>query len=130
MRGFSGKVRQLAWSETQPLLLACSSAESIVVWEKHSDVAVGWEGRVLEGHLESIQSIQFLPNSLSLASAAADGQICFWQKSKLAQILEGASQGFSCLAWHPQGNLLAAGGQNGELLVWTNAARGEGFRKR
>jgi hypothetical protein len=43
--------------------------------------------------------------------------------------LEGAPQGFSCMNWHPQGALLAAGGQNGELLVWTKASRGAGFRK-
>lgn len=131
MRGFSGKVRQLAWSKTRSPMLACSSAESIVVWEKHSDVAIGWEGRVLEGHLAAIQSIQFQPDSLSLTSAAADGRICWWQKSeKMAQVLEGAPQGFSCLAWHPQGSLLAAGGQNGELLVWTKAVKGQGFSKR
>jgi WD40 repeat protein len=129
MRGFSGKVRQLAWANAKPPLFVCSSIGSIVIWEKHGDEAIGWEGQVLEGHIEAIQALQFQPHGSLLASAAADGQICVWQKSKLAQVLEGAPQGFSSLAWHPQGNLLAAGGQNGELLVWTKAARGEGFRK-
>jgi WD40 repeat protein len=129
MRGFSGKVRQLAWSNTRSPLLVCSSLGSIVIWEKHPDVAVGWEGQVLEGHIEAIQAMQFQPGGLTLASAAADGQICLWEKSKLVQVLEGVPQGFSCLSWHPQGALLAAGGQNGELLVWTKASRGAGFRK-
>jgi WD40 repeat protein len=131
MRGFSGKARQLIWSPSQASrrspLLVCSSLGAIVFWEKHPDVAIGWEGRVLEGHLEAIQAMQFQPGGALLASAATDGQICLWQKSKLAQVLQGAPQGFSSLVWHPQGALLAAGGQNGELLVWTKAARGEGF---
>lgn len=53
-----------------------------------------------------------------------DGQVCLWQKAKkLAQILQGAPNGFSCLGWHPQGQQLAIGGQNGELLIWSSFSR-------
>jgi WD40 repeat protein len=93
MRGFSGKARQLLWAPSRSPLLVCSSVGAIVFWEKHPDVAIGWEGRVLEGHLEAIQAMQFQPGGSLLASAAADGQICLWQKSKLAQVLQGAPQG-------------------------------------
>lgn len=124
MRGFPGKVRHLAWSqaftEAGAPLLASSSAEGIVVWEKDLDESKGWEGRVLEAHESVVQSISFQPGTLLLASAAEDGWVCLWyQGEQLAQDLGGASQGFSCLAWHPQGQQLAAGGQNGELFVWT-----------
>lgn len=61
----------------------------------------------------------------------ADGQVCLWQKAKrLAQVLHGATDGFSCLAWHPQGQQLAAGGQQGELLIWIKVMRGQGFGRR
>lgn len=132
MRGFPGKIRQLAWSDvptkTGASLLASSSAEGIVIWEKQEDESLGWEGRVLAGHEANVQSIKFQPNSLSLASAAADGWISLWQKAKRqTQVLNGVPNGFSCLSWHPQGQQIAAGGQNGELLIWSQATRGKGF---
>ncbi|NJO43131.1 MAG: hypothetical protein HC769_35220 [Cyanobacteria bacterium CRU_2_1] len=135
MRGFPGKIRQLSWSDifttADAPLLASSSAEGIVVWEKQEDESLGWESRVLAGHEGTIQSIHFQPNSLSLASASADGWVCLWQKAKRqTQVLNGAPGGFSCLSWHPQGQQLAAGGQNGELLIWSKVMRGQGFGQR
>ena len=37
------------------------------------------------------------------------------------------NSGFSCLAWQPTGNYLAAGNQNGELAIWQLAPSGKGF---
>lgn len=132
MSGFPGKIRQLAWSnmltKAGVSLLASSSAEGIVVWEKQEDKALGWAGRVLAGHKQTVQSIEFQPNSLLLASAAADGWVCLWQKAKRqTQVCNGAPSGFSCLSWHPEGNQLASGGHNGELVVWSKVGRGQGF---
>lgn len=123
MQGFPGKVRQLAWSNrTNSLgapLLAASSSQGISVWERDADETVGWEGLALEVHENVVNAIAFQPNTFILASASADGQVCLWQEAEeLLQILEGADGGFSCLAWHPQGQFLAAGGCGGELLVW------------
>ena len=78
-----------------------------------------------------MQAIAFQPGSLLLASAAEDGWVCLWQRgTRLLQALTGTPQGLSCLTWHPQGNQLAAGGLNGELLVWSQTPRGLGFGKR
>jgi WD40 repeat protein len=135
MRGFPGKIRQLAWSEAKTQLgaplLASSSVEGIVVWSKQTDRSLGWEGRVLNRHTEVVQAIAFQPSTFLLASAAEDGWVCLWHKAKrLAQVLDGAPDGFSCLAWHPAGDKLAAGGQNGELLIWSKTTRGQGFGRR
>lgn len=131
MRGFPGKIRQLAWSEAKNRLdaplLASSSVEGIVVWSQ-ADELRGWEGRVLNQHTEVVQAITFQPDTFLLASTSADGCVCLWHKARrLAQVLEGVSDGFSCLAWHPQGQQLAAGGQNGDLLIWSKSKRGNGF---
>ncbi|KYC38769.1 hypothetical protein WA1_36400 [Scytonema hofmannii PCC 7110] len=130
MRGFPGKIRQLAWSDistSEAPLLACSSVDGIVVWEKQAD-STGWEARVLTNHVDIVQAIAFAPNSFRLASAGADGWICLWKNAQqLSEILTGASSEFSCLAWHPQGKQLAAGGKYGELLVWSKTSRGKGF---
>jgi WD40 repeat protein len=133
MHGFPGKIRNLAWSERLTTvgapLLAVSSVEGIVVWEKLAADSGGWEARVLDIHAEMVQAIAFQPGTLLLASASSDGWVCLWQKAKqMAQILEGAPQGFSALAWQPQGQKLAAGGKNGELLIWSKSTRAKGFR--
>lgn len=135
MQGFSGKIRQLVWSDAalkrDAPLLATSSAESIVVWEKHADDRVGWEGKVLGHHDAAVEAMQFQPGTSVLATAGADGWVVIWQKLKrIGQMLEGAQDGFSQLAWHPKSQQLAAGGQGGELIVWKKAARGQGFAQR
>lgn len=135
MRGFPGKVRQLAWSEVPtsigaPLLASCSGA-AVVVWERDRDEQIGWASRVLGNHEATVQAIAFQPGSLLLASAAEDGWVALWHRgTRLTQALTGAPNGFSCLAWHPQGHQLAAGGTNGELLVWSQSKRGLGFGHR
>jgi WD40 repeat protein len=129
MRGFPGKIRCLAWSDTPAKsgapLLAASSVEGIVIWEKEGSK---WHDRILSRHEDIVQSIQFQPKSHLLASAAEDGCVCLWNKGKrLTQVLERANGGLSCLSWHPQGHKLAVGGNNGELIIWSKGMRGQGF---
>jgi WD40 repeat protein len=131
MRGFPGKIRQLVWSDTAlkrgAPLLASSSSQSIVVWEKHPDDTVGWEGKVLGEHGDRVQAMQFQPGTATLATAGQDGWLVIWQKHRIAQSLEGAPEGFSSLVWHPQAQFLAAGGQQGEVIVWSRSVRAQGF---
>ncbi len=133
MQGFPGKVRQLAWSNVQPQagspLLASASAEGVVVWAKAKDAAEGWTSHLLDLHSATVTAVAFRPQSTLLATAAEDGWVCLWkQATQAAQILEGASDGFSTLAWSPQGKYLAAGGCGGEVMVWTKVMTGKGFR--
>ncbi|BAS55543.1 hypothetical protein NIES2135_51730 [Leptolyngbya boryana NIES-2135] len=134
MRGFPGKIRDLAWSDqfaSNAPLLASASVEGIVVWEKHEEEAIGWESRVLGTHEGVVQGLCFQPATMLLASASEDGSvILWWQATSIAQVLEGVSDGFSCLAWHPQGSYLVAGGEQGELLIWGKSSRGQGFKRR
>jgi WD40 repeat protein len=131
IRGFPGKISNLTWS--QPLsnntpLLAASSVEGIAVWKKAAKDEDGWNADVLTLHDGKIQALEFQPNSLLLASAADDGWLVLWTKAKqVGQILEGGKHSFSCLAWDRNGQQLAAGSQNGELLVWLESKRGKGF---
>jgi WD40 repeat protein len=131
MRGFPGKISNLTWS--QPLqnntpLLAASSMEGIAVWKKEAKDKDGWNARVLTLHDRKIQALKFHPHSLLLASAADDGWLVLWTKAKqVGQILKGAPNGFSCLAWDKDGQHLATGGQNGELIIWSESQRGKGF---
>jgi WD40 repeat protein len=126
MRGFPGKIRHLAWSEiktpTDAPILAVSSVDGIVAWEKSVDESVGWEAQVLTNHLDIINAIAFAPQSFMLASAGADGWLCLWNENKeVSQIFTDTEAGVSTLSWHPQGQLLAAGGEQGELIIWSTS---------
>ncbi|BAZ43735.1 WD40-like beta-propeller protein [Chondrocystis sp. NIES-4102] len=139
MQGFPGKISNLTWSSVPRLprsqqlsnhapILAASSMENIAVWKKAAQDEDGWNANVLNIHEGKIQALKFHPHSMLLASAADDGLLVLWTKAKqIGQILEGAKGGFSCLAWSGNGCSLAGGGQNGELLIWSESKRGKGF---
>lgn len=123
MSGFPGKIRKLAWSDINTKLgvplLAVASGNLVGILEKQFDESAGWDGWVLDSNLDIVQDIAFQPGTFHLASASDDGQVLLWYEAEqLAQLLTGASSGFSCLAWHPQGYKLAAGGQAGEVFIW------------
>ncbi|MFL0604483.1 WD40 repeat domain-containing protein [Cylindrospermopsis raciborskii] len=134
MRGFPGKIRQLAWSnrtsDTGDPILACASVEGVVMWHKSVDESVGWESTILTNHFDIVTAIAHPPQSLNyrlpnnelvLASAGADGWLCLWDENfQVWEILSGVTEGFSTLAWEPQGKFLAAGGDQGELIIWSS----------
>ncbi|PZD71583.1 hypothetical protein C1752_06203 [Acaryochloris thomasi RCC1774] len=123
MTGFPGKVRHLAWAETIPLLSA-ASGDCVITWQRQGE---GWEAELLDGHTQTVNAIAFQPGTTLLASTAADGYLCLWKGGhKLVQALKGVSG--SALAWSPDGQTLAMGGQQGEWQLWTQSSRGQGFR--
>jgi len=80
----------------------------------------GWQSWLLDLHQGTVLDVAFQPQTCLLASLSDRGWILLWQAAvEPVQILEGATEGFSCMAWHPTGEYLAAGGQRGEVLVWT-----------
>ncbi|MEM9265369.1 MAG: WD40 repeat domain-containing protein [Cyanobacteria bacterium P01_F01_bin.13] len=122
MGGFPGKIRQLAWAdildaERSPIL-ATATRDLVAMLILIPDE--GWKSWVLDLHRDTVLDVAFQPQTGLLASLSEDGWILLWQAAvEPMQVLEGAKEGFSCLSWHPTGDYLAAGGQQGEVLVWT-----------
>ncbi|MEL6224734.1 MAG: WD40 repeat domain-containing protein [Cyanobacteria bacterium J06627_8] len=122
MSGFPGKVRALAWadipdSDTSPML-AAATREVVAMWLLIPEE--GWQSWALDLHSEVVLDVAFQPKTGLLASLSNDGWLILWKLAiEAVQILEGAADGFSCLAWHSSGQYLAAGGQQGELFVWS-----------
>ncbi|MEL6162041.1 MAG: WD40 repeat domain-containing protein [Cyanobacteria bacterium J06554_11] len=120
--GFPGKVRQLAWAdipdaERSPIL-ATATRDLVAMWILIPDE--GWQNWLLDLHQGTVLDVAFQPQTCLLASLSDRGWILLWQAAvDPVQVLEGGKEGFSCLAWHPTGEYLAAGGQQGEVLVWT-----------
>ena len=121
MRGFPGKIRQFAWADVPDAerspILAAATRDLVAMWMLIPDK--GWQSWVLDLHQDTVLDVAFQSQTGLLASLSEDGWILLWQAAiDPAQVLEGAKDGFSCLAWHPTGDYLAAGGQRGEVLVW------------
>ena len=124
MQGFPGKVSRVTWSKNSDKpLLAAACQEGISVWQQEKSK---WHSYILR-HEKTVKAIAFSPNSSFLATAGDDGNISLWQGNKLIKSLKGTNNGLSCLVWHPTGKYLAAGGQNGELLVYQESVSGKGF---
>ncbi|MGP1387834.1 MAG: WD40 repeat domain-containing protein [Thainema sp.] len=121
LAGLPGKVRQLAWAdipdaERSPIL-ATATRDLVVMWMLIPEE--GWQSWLLDLHQDTVLDVAFQPRTGLLASLSEDGWILLWQAAvEPAQVLEGAYGGFSCLTWHSTGEYLAAGGQQGEVLVW------------
>jgi WD40 repeat protein len=123
--GYPGVVKHLVWADQNrpngSPVLVLTSAEGIVIWEKTAD-GTDWETDQLEQHEESINAIGFQPNTFLLASAA--GKVILWpnlQAAGFALTIGATASQFTTLTWHPQGQYLMAGGQQGKLRVWAAA---------
>lgn len=122
IQGFPGKIRQLAWadvpdSERSPIL-AAATREYVAMSTLLPNA--DWQSWILESHTANVLDIAFQHQTGLLASLSEDGWVILWQAAiEAAQMLNGAKDGFSCLAWHSTGKYLAAGGQQGEVLVWS-----------
>lgn len=122
LAGLPGKVRQLAWADIPDVdrspILATATRNLIVMWILIPDE--GWQSWLLDLHQDTVLDVAFQPQTGLLASLSEDGCILLWQAAlEPMQVLKGAEDGFSCLTWHSTGEYLAAGGQQGEVLVWS-----------
>ena len=85
--------------ETPGMAAAC--VEGVTVWRRQGKK---WQSKVLKKHQGTVEAIAFHPSEPLLVSAAKDGRLCLWKKAaSLQQTLRGVKEGFSAIAWHPQG---------------------------
>ena len=130
MQGFPGKIRSFDWSDKlKSPLLASSSGSDVVIWQRHPDLNIGWEGELIKGHNSIVGFVAFKPKSEVLASADENGRITIWQNAKdWVQALETPMGEITALQWQPLGKKLAAANADGELMLWTESSQGKGFR--
>ena len=118
MRGFPAKVRQLAWHRGSRWL-ATGGGPGIAVWDCSGK---GPEGRMpmqLEWHTEPVSALHYQPEGDWLASGARDGSLAVWSPTQRQNQIARAKipSGVTRVAWSPDGKLLAATGEDGEVQV-------------
>ena len=118
MRGFAAKVRQLAWHRGSRWL-ATGGGPTISVWDCSGKGPEGRTPLLLEWHPDQISALHYQPQGDWLASGARDGSIAVWSPTQRQNQISRAKieSGVTRVTWSPDGNLLAATGECGEVQV-------------
>ncbi len=118
LEGHSNWVDTVAFSPDGLTLASGSRDGAIMLW----DIQTGKKLRTLEGHEQPVSSVAFSPDGRTLASAgepqsvdprlSRDGRIKLWdtRTGERVRTLEGHSHTVGCVAFSPNGDVLASGG--------------------
>jgi WD40 repeat protein len=119
LQGCPGKIRQIVWLEgTATPCLAVASGTAILLWHLNPD-ATTWNGQLLEGHQDTVETLAAHPRESVLASGGTDGYVCIWSSAgAVEQVLNHIGSQFTILRWHPYDPYLATGSQAGSIGLW------------
>lgn len=118
MRGYAAKVRQLAWHRGSRWL-AAGGGDVVSVWDCSGRGPEGRTPTLLESHTDQVSALHYQPEGDWLASGARDGSIAVWSPAQRQNFISRAKigSGITRVAWSPDGKLLAATGEGGEVQV-------------
>lgn len=126
LRAHQGAIRSLSWGEGNTLLTAGVDG-SVRVWpldDRRELPPARPAGRTLlpwETTLGEFAAVQYSPDGTWFATEGVDGGLRLW----VAAQPTGAGlalPGTCCLSWRPDGQEIAAGGDAGQVRVWSLAA--------
>jgi WD40 repeat protein len=118
MRGYAAKVRHLMWHRGSRWL-ATDGGPTISVWDCSGPGPQGRTPTLLEWHTDLVTALHYQPQGDWLASGSRDGGVAIWSPTQRQTLITAGkiSSGVTRVAWSPDGRLLAATGEAGEIQV-------------
>ncbi|WP_425615311.1 c-type cytochrome domain-containing protein [Anatilimnocola sp. NA78] len=126
LTGHRGSVNAVAFSDDGSWLVAGAGEPGLFGEARIWNVADGSLLKMVQGHKDSIYSVQLSPDRSVLATGGYDGLISLWETSsgKLLKKLEGHSGAVFELAFRRDGQILASASGDRTVKLW-NVASGE-----
>ncbi|UCC99249.1 MAG: hypothetical protein JSW66_05045, partial [Phycisphaerales bacterium] len=114
-------ITTLGWSPDGRLVVAGTTDGRIYSWNLTSDSNEPLT--TLSAHTGRLNALAWMPQDQSLITAGDDGKIGIWEPRSGTRIrnIEGYPAPITCLSFSPEGNVLAAGSENGIIRLWDTA---------
>ncbi|KAK9853427.1 hypothetical protein MYU51_006523 [Penicillium brevicompactum] len=122
LKGHSGPVSSIAWSQDGSRIASASGDKTVRVW----DPATGQCVSTFKGHGHWITSITWSQDESRLASASVDKTVRIWDPAtgQCILTLEGHSGAVFSIAWSQDGSQLASASADKTVRIW-NPATGQ-----
>ena len=116
LRGHTGRINRIAWSQDGSYLASPSADKTIRIW----DVRTGAYVRTLRGHTAEIITVAWSPDGQRIASASLDKSIRQWdvKSGNHLQTLQGHTDWVRGIAWSPDGQRLASSSDDKTIRLW------------
>src|SRR5205823_3610360 len=115
-------IHALAYRPDGGRLATASADGSVKIW----DIGNGRELRNYRGHPEAVRAVVFAPDGKTVASAAANEiKICDPETGNEVRTIAAHAGGkiyITCLAYSPDGKLLASGSNDKTVKIWDPAS--------
>ncbi|MHC4496198.1 MAG: WD40 domain-containing protein, partial [Planctomycetota bacterium] len=121
LSGNSQGITSVLWSPDSMFLIAGTINGKVLVWDVKSDSDE--PATAFDAHAGSVNALAWHSQSQNLITTGDDGKIQIWEprSGKLTRSIEGYPAPIICLALSPEGNVLAAGSENGIIRLWDAA---------
>eukprot|EP01029_Cantina_marsupialis_P022749 TRINITY_DN5574_c0_g1_i1.p1 TRINITY_DN5574_c0_g1~~TRINITY_DN5574_c0_g1_i1.p1 ORF type:complete len:499 (+),score=146.37 TRINITY_DN5574_c0_g1_i1:53-1549(+) len=123
LEGHSGAITQVMFHPTEPIVFSSSADKTAIVWQLNSETN-NYEKKFSFTHESEVCGLSLHPSGSYLATAAS-GQEKEWHLHSLTSgstlkkfTDEKIASGFSSISFHPDGQVLATGSQDGALSLW------------
>jgi WD40 repeat protein len=116
LRGPSGEIWDVGWSQDSSRLISAGEDKTVYLWDVNSDSPP----ILLGSHPTFVYSVALSPDDGLAASGDMDGTIIIWDVASHTSVLTIPAHhgGVDKLAWSPDGALLASGGYDNTIKLW------------